>query len=301
MQIRSEQLFTTVRPQNKFGKILQFPLSRILIVPAFLAPVIVFHNVILELVLDRFEKPLYTYLLNIETIIIFAALILMYRLYVKVVERRRPVEVGANSCLREIDTGILIGGGIILFVTALLSILGYYHIAETSHWSTLINAVFLFAIGAFLQELIFRGVAFRLTEELLGTWLALLAISLIFAIAHIGNPNASLWATIALILEDVILTAAFVYTRRIWMVWGMHASWNFFQDGIFGMPNSGITSFDSWITPKITGPVWLTGGSFGIEASVVTVALCLILGIGILIAAARNGQLVKPIWLRSRA
>ena len=300
MQIRSEQLFTTVRPQTKLGKILQFPLSRILIVLAFITPVIVLHNVILELVLDRFRKPLYSYLLDIETILIFACLLLMYRLYITVVERRQPVEISAHLCLKEIDTGILIGGGIIVTMTALLSLLGYYQISEIGHWSVLVNALFLFSIGAFLQELIFRIVVFRLTEELLGTWLALVAISLIFAIAHIGNPSASLWTTIALILQDILLTAAFIYTRRIWLVWGMHAAWNFFQDGIFGMPNSGVTSLDSWITPKITGPTWLTGGNFGLEASIVTTALCLILGIIILIVAIDRGQLVKPIWLRNQ-
>jgi membrane protease YdiL (CAAX protease family) len=300
MQIRSEQLFTTIRPQTRAGKVLQFPLSRILIAIAFLIPVVVFHNVILELVLDRFEKPLYSYLLNIETIIIFAGLLLMYRLYVKVVERRRSVEISARFCLKEIDTGILIGGGIIVIMTALLSLLGYYQIAEIGHWSVLVNAVFLFAIGAFLQELVFRIVVFRLVEELLGSWLALVAISLIFGIAHIGNPNVSLWSTIALILQDVLLTAAFIYTRRIWFVWGMHGAWNFFQDGIFGMPNSGVTSFVSWITPRVVGPAWLTGGSFGLEASLVTTVLCLILGIIILITAINRGQLVKPIWLRNR-
>jgi len=76
-----------------------------------------------------------------------------------------------------------------------------------------------------------------------------------------------------LVVTDFLLLGAFVLTRRLWLVWGIHAGWNFFQDGVFGLPNSGITSLPSWITPEITGPQWLTGGTIGLEASVPGVVL----------------------------
>jgi uncharacterized protein len=77
-------------------------------------------------------------------------------------------------------------------------------------------------------------------------------------------------------LSDYLFGAAFVLTRRIWFVWGMHAAWNFIQDGIFGMPNSGIDQFPSWINPSVNGPVWLTGGAYGIEASALSLVLSII-------------------------
>ena len=298
MQIKSHQLFTTVRPQSNIGRIVQFPLSRIPIVIAFLLPVTVLHNLFVEFILKGFEEPAYSYILNIETIINFALFLLLYRLYTRVVERRKPYEMSRSSCLKELDYGFVIGGGLILIMVALLSVLGYYRVESTDTWSVILNAVFLFGMGAFVQELFFRIIVFKLVEEWLGTWLALLVAALIFSALHIGNPNVTVWTTIALILQDVLLSAAFIYTRRIWFVWGIHAGWNFFQDGIFGMPNSGVTSLDSWITPVISGPEWLTGGSFGVEASYLSTILCIALGATILVGAIRKGQLVLPIWKR---
>ena len=121
-----------------------------------------------------------------------------------------------------------------------------------------------------------------------------------FAGFHLGNPNVTIWSTCALILQDILLTAAFIYTRRIWLVWGIHAGWNFLQDGVFGMANSGVTTLDSWMTSNVEGPGWITGGEFGIEASVIATVLCVVLGIFILVRAIGRGQLVLPSWTRKR-
>jgi hypothetical protein len=121
---------------------------------------------------------------------------------------------------------------------------------------------------------------------------------LVFSIAHIGNDNATIWTTAALVLTDILMVAAYMYTRRLWLVWGLHFSHNFFQDGIFGMPNSGITELVSWVEAETTGPAWLTGGAFGIEASVVFVILSLLLGLGMLLLVIRRNQVVAPVWKR---
>lgn len=44
MLIKSKQLFTSVHPQSVLGKIIQFPIMRILIVALFIAPFLLFHN-----------------------------------------------------------------------------------------------------------------------------------------------------------------------------------------------------------------------------------------------------------------
>ena len=100
-------------------------------------------------------------------------------------------------------------------------------------------------------------------------------------------------------LSDLPYAAAFVLTRRLWLVWGLHASWNFFQDGVFGMANSGIDSLLSWITAEVTGPTWLTGGPFGIEASYPVVAIHLALGVVLITMAKKSGQIVAPTWRRT--
>jgi membrane protease YdiL (CAAX protease family) len=154
-------------------------------------------------------------------------------------------------------------------------------------------------MGAFVQRLVFTLILFRLIEEFAGSWSAMVAVALIFGFAHIGNENATVWTSVALVISDgILMAAAYMLTRRIWLVWGLHAGWNYFQDGIFGMPNSGITSLESWLNPAISGPAWLTGGSFGIEASVLAVLLNLGVGLVILKKAIHNRMVVQPVWKR---
>ena len=58
-----------------------------------------------------------------------------------------------------------------------------------------------------------------------------------------------------------------------WMVWGLHVGWNYVQSSILGVTVSGASDFDSWLVATVSGPQWLTGGSFGIEASYVTTVI----------------------------
>jgi len=46
-------------------------------------------------------------------------------------------------------------------------------------------------------------------------------------------------------------------------------------------------------------PEWITGGSFGIEMSVIATALSLIVGLIIVKKAVKNKQIVSPVWKRT--
>ena len=105
---------------------------------------------------------------------------------------------------------------------------------------------------------------------------------------------------LAIALQDLILAGAFILTRRIWLCWGIHWGWNFVQDGVLGMPNSGVTYLPSWIIPEVSGPTWLTGGSIGIELSVLGVVLSMAVGVVLLKLAWDRGQVLGPGWRRGR-
>jgi hypothetical protein len=227
------------------------------------------------------------------------ALFLLYRLYAQWIEKRKAVEISGPKSLQELGSGILISFGLVGFMVLLLVLLRYYRIDRLDSPGILVDAFVFFGMGAFVQVLAFRLVLYRLTEELLGSWLAFVLIAIIFSIFHLGNPDAGVWSTASLILGDVLLFAAFIFTRRIWLVWGIHWGWNFFQDGVFGMPNSGVTELPSWIQPVIQGPEWITGGGFGIETSYIAIFLSLVLGLVILKVAVDKSQIVSPIWKRT--
>ncbi len=298
MLIKSEQLFTSVHPQSALGKIIQFPFVRILIVALFIAPFLLFHNNVIADLIASSSGLLHSLLVNADAVVSIVIFMLLYSLYVKYVEKRKAYEISGEKSVVEFGWGFLISFALVGFMVLLMVLLGYYRVTELDSPLVIVDSFFFFGMGAFLQVLAFRVILFRLFEEVLGSWLAFVLVAAIFGIAHLQNPNAGLWSTLALIITDILLVAAFIYTRRIWLVWGIHMGWNFFQDGIFGMPNSGITEFQSWIQPVISGPEWITGGGFGIEASVIAVCLSIGVAIVILKMSINKKQIVSPVWKR---
>jgi uncharacterized protein len=110
------------------------------------------------------------------------------------------------------------------------------------------------------------------------------------------NHGATLLNAGAVMLEaGILLAAAYMLTRRLWLCIGIHFAWNFTQGGIFSAAVSGGTA-NGLLEAKLVGPVWLTGGAFGAEASVVAVVVCLAAGLLLLLAARRKGHVMLPSW-----
>lgn len=297
---RSTDLFTRRHPEKALGKIMQFPLIRIIIASLFLAVYMLPHNNLIVDAIGNTSGIMNAVLVRLDDLVSLLVLWFLYRLYVKYVENRPAHEMALSGGLVEVGTGfgisLVLVGGMVLAMAAS----GYYRVEAVGSPLVILHAFLRFGIGAFAQVLLFRLILLRLVEEWLGSWLALIIVAATFGAAHLANANATLWTSGAIVLSDILLIAAFWLTRRLWLVWGIHFGWNFLQDGIFGMPNSGETQFPSWLTPAIDGPAWLTGGDFGIEASVVSVILNFILGILFLLLAIRRRQLVRPSWARTK-
>ena len=138
-------------------------------------------------------------------------------------------------------------------------------------------------------------------EEFGGSWTALLLTSAFFGAAHLANPGASWIAAVGIAFEaGAMLGAAYMLTRSLWLPIGIHAAWNFTQGEIFDIPVSG-TKVHGFVLARLTGSPLLTGNGFGLEASLIAIIVATLFGIGVLSLAIRNGQLMRPIWLRNRA
>jgi membrane protease YdiL (CAAX protease family) len=236
-----------------------------------------------------------------EAIVFFFIFLAAYTLYVQYIEKRKALEISSKLCLNELGKGFLISLALVGTVVAFLAVIGSYLIAE---WNpdkkVAIDLLIKFMLGAMIEEIIFRLIIFKLTEELLGTWLALIIQAVLFGFAHMANDNATLFTSFSVIIVGgIIYTAAFIYTRRIWLALGLHAGWNYFQSGIFGMPNSG-TAYRGLIIPEIQGKEWITGGNWGIEASYIAILLVLIAGVYFILKAIKANQIVQPLWIRKR-
>ncbi len=95
-----------------------------------------------------------------------------------------------------------------------------------------------------------------------------------------------------------MLAAVYMVTRRLWISIGLHLAWNFAQSGVFSGIVSGAFNQPGLLKSTIEGPVTLTGGNFGLEASIVSVLICTVAGVAMLMIAVRRGHIVPPYWKR---
>jgi uncharacterized protein len=226
--------------------------------------------------------------------------LLAYLLLVRFVERRAIAELAPRKLLPDGVLGAV--GGLLLFsaVIGVLYVLGSYHVTGTNPGAPWLPALLMFGLGAGIgEEIIARGVIFRIAEEGLGTWAALIISALFFGAAHMANPGATLWSSAAIAIEAGLLFGLLYHvTRSLPICMGLHAAWNFAQGTIYGVPVSGMKA-DGWLVSTRSGPDWLSGGVFGAEASVVALGLCSLCTLGLLAVALRRGSIV-PFHPRAR-
>ncbi|HEX3458262.1 MAG TPA: CPBP family intramembrane glutamic endopeptidase [Candidatus Baltobacteraceae bacterium] len=211
------------------------------------------------------------------------------------------VGFGPKHAGRDLAAGAAIGALLFSLVALELFIGGFYHVLKVQPTADLAVAALLLFGGAVLEELLFRGVIFRLVEEWTGTWIALAVSASLFGLAHAANPGATPVSSLAIALEaGILLGAAYVLTRNLWLPIGLHFAWNFFEGPIFGTQVSGNSFLRDATTAQLVGPSWITGGSFGPEAGLPAIATCAIAAVLLLVAASRRDEIARPSWSKRK-
>lgn len=284
----------TAGPQPLWLRILQFPLIRIVV----LAPVLF----VLMGISNGFwggqfaDRPL----LAIGSAAVMAALaIVVYVAFVRFVERRPVGELARAPLARELGGGLLAGAGLYTLCVLIQMVLGVYRVDGINPLPLILPSIAMAISSSVFEELLHRGVIFRNVEELAGSWIALLVSALIFGLRHLGNPEGTLIGALAITVEaGLLLAALFILTRRLWLSIGFHMGWNFVQSGIYSGSVSGAFEQPGLFKVTLEGPEFLTGGSFGMEGSVVAFSLCTAMGLVVLYRAARGGHLVPSRFRR---
>ncbi len=204
---------------------------------------------------------------------IFAAVAVM-AFVARCLARRSVYEFERKGAGREFGYGALLGGGIITSAVTVLFILGNYRVTEVDLSRGLLSGLLLGLGSAFGEEVAMRGILLRILVGKLGKLPALVITSIAFGLLHLGNPGASLLGAVGIALQaGILFGVAYLITRRLWFVIGIHAAWNFTQTAIFGLGVSGVQTEPGLFVAEIHGPDWLTGGGIGIEGSVIMIAL----------------------------
>ena len=176
---------------------------------------------------------------------------------------------------------------------AAVALAGDYRIGGWGSLSGAVALVGFMAAAAVTEEVLFRGVLFRVVEGRLGTWWALALTGALFGASHLLNPHASLWGALAVAVEaGGMLAAAYAATRTLWLPIGLHFAWNFAEGGVFGTDVSGTDAPQGLLHGVMSGSTWITGGDFGPEGSLFSVLAGLIVTTVFLIVARRRGSLV---------
>lgn len=174
-----------------------------------------------------------------------------------------------------IGTGTVVAAIVIAVVGGGLS-LSFNADTSAAIIKTLVFSFIVFGIAAAFEEAFFRGYILQTFSRAGLAWPAIVLTSLAFAAVHFDNPSANWISTVNTAIAGIWFGVAYLKTRDLWFAFGLHFMWNWVQGSIFGVEVSGLKDIMKAPLLKETdsGPGWLTGGDYGIEASIAcTVAL----------------------------
>lgn len=282
-------------------KILHFPLTKI-VIGLLVCGVIVSLGQFLVgklLNLTAVDKDLK----NLITGFVVAILaIASYTYLFKFYEKREVSEFSKNGILKSLTIGIILGVVLQSLTILVIYLKGGYSIISINPILFLVPPLTMAFTSAIFEETLMRGIIFRITEEKLGSYFALIISAVIFSAMHLANPNSSLTAAIGLAIQaGLLLASAYIYSRNLWFPIAIHFAWNFTQSAIFGANVSGNTISKTLITSKIEGAEWFTGGQFGPEGSIQATVFCFVATIILLTLSHKEGKIIKPYWKNCNA
>lgn len=204
-------------------------------------------------------------------------LLLAYAWMLRVFDRvpERPLAAmglpGGRRALWDTLFGVLLGAAMVVLTAAIIGWKGDLHIDVAVHGletgRLLVEVLVVLSTAAMAEEISFRGYPFQRLIEATGSGGAIALMSALFGAFHLTNPNSSTLGLLNTMLIGILFSVAYLRARTLWLPWGMHWAWNAVLGAGIGLPVSGF-DMSVGIRSKATGPVWLTGGGYGPEASV---------------------------------
>lgn len=256
------------------ARVSQWAPVRVILYAAAIVAMAVVAKLLTHLFVPPLPSALHVPLTAVRNLLLPIAMFAAYAILVRRIERRAASELDFRRGLPTFLTGMLVGSFLIGIVYWILWGLGIVRFSGGSGFEGLAVALIYNLATAMGEELLFRAVLFRVAEEVAGTTAAIAISAMVFGLMHAANPGATAFGIAALTLEfGIMMALAYVLTRNIWLAVGIHMAWNFTQGYVFGVEVSGVGQPYSLFRTSVSGPELLTGGSFGPEASIVSLAV----------------------------
>jgi len=141
--------------------------------------------------------------------------------------------------------------------------------------SDFVSAFLVMGMVAFGEEIFFRGYLQRNMAKMVHPNIAWVITAAIFMLLHMGNPAQNPLAMPGIFVGGLLLGVNYLFTKNLWFGISLHWAWNFLQGSVLGFPVSGI-KLPAVLSQTQEGSVWITGGSFGIEASAAVIGIQLV-------------------------
>jgi membrane protease YdiL (CAAX protease family) len=205
-----------------------------------------------------------------------------YRWFVMRLERRPITELALAGAGRELWGGLGIGALLVVATYSVLLASGAFTITGAAATGVLLKPFPEQVMVAVFEEIVFRAIVFGMLQKFWGTKIALGVSTVIFVVAHMPNEGFS-------VLGAAMTAVAYLLSGRLWLPISMHFAWNYFSDAVFAVPVSGHPA-RGWLQVATSGPAWLSGGTYGIEGSIVTGITWSMAAIALLTIAHRRGH-----------
>lgn len=276
-------------------KIFNSPVTKIILaLLVFMAVVIIGQQIAAKLLsLTSLDKNIRNLL---KGLFVSSSAIFTYILFFKKYEKRAITEFASKGIVKNILGGILIGFILQTLIILVMYLNGNYTVINVNPISFILIPFAIMFTVAIIEEILVRGIIFRIIEEKLGSYLSLTISSLIFGILHLANPHTTFLSTLCITAAGFLLGAAFIYSRNLWFPIALHFAWNFTQSGIYGAITSGNEKTNNLLTSKIQGSEMITGGSFGPEGSIQATLVCVITTVILLFLCQKQNKIIKPYW-----
>ena len=178
--------------------------------------------------------------------------------------------------LSGIVPGFFFGLTPIVIAAGVVGLIGGFRFQSVTFSSDIVYMTPALVLLAFYEEIVFRGYLLQNLFDIRRFVFGFLLTSVAFWLVHGLNPAAwtSPIAGVNLFGAGVMLGLAYQFGGNIWFPTAAHFGWNFGQGVLFNIPVSGM-SLKGLIRLKSNDDmaVWLTGGDFGLEGSIVTTVL----------------------------
>ncbi|TSD66330.1 CPBP family intramembrane metalloprotease [Inquilinus sp. KBS0705] len=169
-------------------------------------------------------------------------------------------------------TGLLIGAALMLIPAFFLFAGGWVHWKSAPcELSSILEVTLIYLSVAIAEETLFRGFIFQRLLTSIGEWPGQILIGGYFLLIHLDNPGMTgatkAFAGINIFFASLMFGLAVIRFKSLAVAIGIHLMANWVQGPLLGFSVSGKAGSSILIPVFSTGPVWLTGGNFGLEAS----------------------------------